>query len=73
MVNKQKEKKNEKKISKEEYDLVVEVKRAERELFEARDKMGFVLDEELIDYYIYEVSALEKKYEYLLRKAKNIG
>ena len=63
----------ENKISKEKYDLVIEVKNAERELFEARDKLSFVLDEELIDYYIYEVSALEKKYEYLLKKAKNIG
>lgn len=55
------------------HDLIREVKEAEEELFIARDKLGYVLEDDLIDYYIYEVNALEKKYEYLLKKAKEIG
>jgi len=53
--------------------LIQEVKRAEEELFNAREKMGYVTEDELIDYYIYETRALEAKYEYLLKRVKQIS
>lgn len=52
--------------------LISQLKAAERELFEAREKMNSVIEEELIDYYIYELKALEMKYGFLLKKVKGI-
>ena len=39
----------------------------------ARNSFETVTDESLIDCYIYEIIALQKKYEYFLRTAKEMG
>ena len=39
----------------------------------ARNSFETVTDESLIDSYIYEIIALQKKYEYFLRTAKEMG
>lgn len=59
-------------VSEDDMILISQLKAAERELFEAREKMNSVVEEELIDYYIYELKALEMKYGFLLKKVKNI-
>ena len=59
-------------INEEEIILINQLKAAERELFDAREKMNSVIDDELIDYYIYELKALEMKYGFLLKKVKGI-
>lgn len=39
----------------------------------ARNSFETVTDEVLIDSYIYEIIALQKKYEYFLKMAKTMG
>ena len=62
-----------KKFEDDEIVLIEQLKHAERELFDAREKMNNVIEDDLIDYYIYEVKALEIKYGFLLKKVKEIS
>ena len=39
----------------------------------AKQSFAYVIDETLMDSYIYEIIALTKKYEYFLREAKGMG
>jgi hypothetical protein len=56
-----------------EEELYDTVERARREWLAARSFFDSVTDPDLIDHAIYAVDAAEKKYLYLLKKARNSG
>ena len=63
---------DEKKLMDEEV-LINEVMDTRNELNRARKNLGHVLDPDIMDYYIYQIKALEAKYKYLntiLKKEK---
>jgi len=58
----------------EEYNSLLEaISQAQREWHEARIMFNQVNEPELIDHAIYTVEAAEKKYTYLIKKAKEMG
>lgn len=54
-------------------NLLLAIKEIQSRLDYARQSFENVTDEALIDSYIYEIRGLHKKYEYLLREAKEMG
>ena len=50
--------------------LLEDLERTEHDLDSAYMKLGNVTEPDLIDCYIYEVNAAWKKYQFLLKKAK---
>ena len=54
-------------------DIMGEIRFLEDELKIARLNLDLVTDECLIDSYIYEITALNKRYQYFLRQAKQRG
>ncbi len=63
----------EKPLKKVKEDIVVEIRFLEDEIKTARRNLNLVTDECLIDSYIYEITALNKRYQYFLRQAKQKG
>ncbi len=66
----QKLKKKSKLRRKEEELLRLEISRAKLALESAYSNFENVVDPDLIDCYIYEVNAVQKRYKYLLKQAK---
>ena len=63
-------KKKSKLRQKEEELLLLEISRAKLALESAYSNFENVVDPDLIDCYIYEVNAVQKRYKYLLKQAK---
>ncbi len=55
---------------KEEELLLLEISKAKLALESAYSNFENVVDPDLIDCYIYEVNAVQKRYKYLLKQAK---
>ncbi|GFI61852.1 hypothetical protein IMSAG049_01023 [Clostridiales bacterium] len=53
--------------------IIEAIERIKTELAAARQNFDMATDESLIDSYIYEISALNSKYQYFLKKAKKCG
>lgn len=53
--------------------ILAAIRQIQAQLECARQAFENAVDESLIDSYIYEIIALQKKYEYFLRAAKEIG
>jgi len=56
-----------------ERDLVEDVERARKEWASARAYFDAVSDPELVDHAVYLLKAAERKYLYLLKKARDAG
>ena len=52
--------------------ILAELKRTRQALDNAYDNFQNVVDPDLIDCYIYEVNAVQQKYKYLLKQAKQL-
>ena len=60
-------------VSEYEKNLILaELKRTRQALDNAYDNFQNVVDPDLIDCYIYEVNAVQQKYKYLLKQAKQL-
>lgn len=57
---------------KEEEALMNEIKRTKMALETAYSNFENVIDPDLIDSYIYEVNAVQKRYRFLLRQVKSL-
>ncbi|GIM45997.1 hypothetical protein DNHGIG_15460 [Collibacillus ludicampi] len=57
----------------EERLLIEEIEKAKEEWLQAQSRLDCVTDPELIDHAIFLIEAAEKKYMYLLRKARKQG
>jgi hypothetical protein len=57
----------------EEQQLIQEIEKAKEEWVLAQSRLDCVTDPELIDHAIFLIEAAEKKYMYLLRKARKQG
>ena len=53
--------------------IVEAIKDVKEKLDQSRQNLDLVVDDELIDSYIYEIIALNKKYEYFIKRAKAFG
>lgn len=54
-------------------EMIYNLYHAKRELEVAHNNFEFAKEQEEIDYYIYQMKAAETRYQYLLRKAKEIN
>ncbi|GAE89271.1 YaaL family protein [Acetivibrio straminisolvens] len=54
-------------------ELLKCIKDAKREWIRANANFEHAVDSEIIDFYAYEIKALQLRYEYLLKKAKEKG
>ena len=53
--------------------ILLAIRQVQMQLECARNTFQMVTDETLIDSYIYEIIALQKKYAYFLKTAKEMG
>ena len=53
--------------------LLLAIQEIQTRLICARQGFQAATDEALVDSYIYEITALQKKYDYFLRTAKEMG
>lgn len=53
--------------------ILLAIRQVQLQLECARSSFESVTDEALIDSYIYEIISLQKKYEYFLKTAKEMG
>lgn len=60
-------------LTPEEAEILEGIKQVQEELMLVRMRFDMATDESLIDSYIYEIIALNKKYQYYLRLAKKNG
>lgn len=60
-------------IKSEGQEIVSSIERIKKELEITKNNFDITTNEVLIDSYIYEIIALNKKYEYFLQLAKQIG
>lgn len=51
-------------------ELLHSLSRTQREIEQAYNRFNFASDPDLIDSYVYEISALQCRYNYLLRRVK---
>ena len=51
-------------------ELLHSLSRTQREIEQAYNRFNFTSDSDLIDSYVYEISALQCRYNYLLRRVK---
>ncbi len=63
----------EKVVSRQPEDHFLMVEQARREWQSARDKFDQISDPDLVDHAIYNIEAAERRYIYLLKKAKEEG
>lgn len=61
------------KTKSDQEDLIVSIEKVKKALNCAYANFEFVTEPELVDSYIYEVKAMQLKYEYLLQQAKALG
>lgn len=54
-------------------ELLLAIQEIQTKLICARQGFEAATDEALVDSYIYEITALHKKYEYYLKTAKEMG
>ncbi len=52
-------------------ELIDQVKEAHREWVHALANFNYPIEEDMVDYAIFHVNAAEKKYAYLIKKARN--
>jgi hypothetical protein len=57
----------------EQMDMIRCVQQAMEEWCQAEKCFEYVSDPDLVDYAIYRIQASKKKYDYLLKKAKEMG
>lgn len=60
-------------IKKEGQAIIEAIEKIKSELLTAKMNFDMAIDDSLIDYYIYEISALNSKYQYFLKIAKEQG
>ena len=53
-------------------ELIKSIIKTREDLVNANKNFEFAEDE-LVDYYLYQIKAIQSKYSYLLKKAKKIG
>ncbi|OPX45804.1 hypothetical protein CLHUN_07420 [Ruminiclostridium hungatei] len=63
----------EKVIAADRANLLSEIERVKGQLQEAYNNFDFVQDSLMVDFYTYQIKAYESKFEYLIKKAKEIG
>ena len=54
-------------------DVLESLKKTKNDWIAANANFEFLDEKEMVDYYSYVIKALQIKYEYLLRKAKDMG
>ncbi len=64
---------NKKAISEEDKDLLISLEKVKQNLELVYMNFEYATDTALIDCYIYELKALQMKYEYLIQKVKARG
>ena len=64
--------KTKKNSSREQESLLYEIKKTKLALEIANSNFDNSLDPDLIDSYIFEVNAVQKRYKFLLRQLKNL-
>ncbi|MDD3570403.1 MAG: YaaL family protein [Lachnospiraceae bacterium] len=57
----------------EQEELIKHIEEINRQMKATRQNLNLVTDECLIDSYIYELTALNKRYQYYLKRAKKEG
>lgn len=60
-------------LSEEGKKIIAAIEDVKAKLDLSRMNLDLVTDDALIDSYIYEIIALNKKYEYFIKKAKDVG
>ena len=63
-------KRNKKNVNLQEEELIKEIQRTKMALETAYSNFENCLDPDLIDSYIYEVNAVQKRYKFLLKQVK---
>ncbi len=53
--------------------ILLAIQEVQTRLICARQGFAAATDEALVDSYIYEITALQKKYDYFLKEAKELG
>ncbi len=66
-------KKELRKISSEGREIIQSIEDIKNQIYESKKNFDMATDSSLIDCYIYEIISLNKKYEYFLQKAKEMG
>lgn len=54
-------------------ELILSIEKVKRALETAYANFNFVSEPDLVDSYIYEVKAMQLKYKYLIKQAKELG
>lgn len=57
----------------EELEILESIKRAQEEWADANRNFEYADDDEIIDYYTYKIKASEIRYDYFIKKAKEMG
>lgn len=65
-------KEHERKNNRVYIDILKSLYLAKKEIDEVENNFDIALDEDLIDYFTYRLKAAEARYQYLLKKAKEI-
>lgn len=73
LLNKVAETTDSKVLSTEKANILSEIKKVKCELADAYSNFDYVEDSLMIDFYTYQIKAYETKFEYLIKKAKDIG
>jgi len=60
-------------LATEKTKLIVEIKNVKNELNDAYNNLNFVDDSLMVDYFTYQIKAIESRFDYLVKKAKAIG
>lgn len=60
-------------IAADRANLLAEIERVKCQMQEAYNNFDYVQDSLMVDYYTYQLKAYEAKFEYLIKKAKEIG
>lgn len=63
---------NRKKTTKEQDDIIELLEQVQKDIDNVYSKFEYVTDEYLIDSYVYELKALQMRYQYLLKLAKQL-
>ncbi len=63
----------EKALALERANLISEINRVKFDLQDAYNNFDYANDSLLVDFYTYQIKAYEAKFEYLLKRAKEIG
>ncbi len=72
-TKKKKQPKDTSRLSDEGREIISAIETIKEQLTDAKQRFDAATDDALIDCYIYELIALNKKYEYFLKMAKKLG